>query len=49
MDERSRLELICRAQVKEILNFLHEVNGDKFIQSVDEIAQRLDCIVSVSF
>ena len=37
-----------RAKVSEVLDFLHEVNGDKFKQSDDEITKRLDCIVSVS-
>ena len=39
---------LFRKQVGEILDFLHEVNGDKFVQSADEITQRLDCIISVS-
>ena len=33
--------------MNEIVKFLHDVNGDKLIQSDEEVKNRIDCIISV--
>ena len=42
-------KLKSRSQVREMLNFLHTVNGEKFVQKESEVTKRVNCIVSVSF
>ena len=37
-----------RLTVQKVIKFLHEVNGNRFIQSEEEINQRLDCLIEVS-
>ena len=36
-----------RLTIQKVIKFLHEVNGNRFIQSEEETNQRLDCLIEV--